>query len=41
MKITDAKVFVRNLRRYGILRYRNDEIPPEDDPRNRYRGKRR
>jgi phospholipid/cholesterol/gamma-HCH transport system substrate-binding protein len=38
---TDAKVFVRNLRRYGILRYRNDKIPAEDDPRHRYRGKRR
>lgn len=38
---TDAKVFVRNLRRYGILRYRNDEIKEGDDPRERFRGKRR
>ena len=38
---TDAKVFISNLRRFGILRYRNAEPVPEDDPRNRYRGKRR
>ena len=34
----DAKEFVRNLRRYGILRYRDDESADEDDPRDRFRG---
>ena len=29
-----------NLKQYGILRYRDEETP-EDDPRNRFRGKRR
>ncbi len=38
---TDAKVFISNLRNYGILRYRNKEPTPEEDPRNRFRGKRR
>jgi phospholipid/cholesterol/gamma-HCH transport system substrate-binding protein len=38
---TDAKVFINNLRRYGILRYRNQPMTPEEDPRNRFRGKRR
>lgn len=47
---TDAKVFVRNLRRYGILRYRDketaeetaeEEDAEEDDPRERFRGRRR
>ena len=38
---TDAKVFMSNLRRYGILRYSNAETAPEDDPRERFRGKRR
>ena len=38
---TDAKVFMSNLRRYGILRYRNAETAPDDDPRDRFRGKRR
>lgn len=38
---TDAKEFMKNLRRYGILRYRDEELPPEDDPRSRFRGKRR
>lgn len=38
---TDAKVFISNLRRYGILGYRNKELTPEEDPRNRFRGKRR
>ena len=37
----DAKVFLRNLRRYGILGYRDAETYDERDPRNRYRGKRR
>jgi phospholipid/cholesterol/gamma-HCH transport system substrate-binding protein len=38
----DAKAFIRNLREKGILRYRDgDQIHPEDDPRNRYRGIRR
>jgi phospholipid/cholesterol/gamma-HCH transport system substrate-binding protein len=38
---TDAKVFIGNLRRYGILRYRDAEMAKENDPRNRYRGRRR
>ncbi len=37
---TDAKSFIRNLKQQGILRYRDKETP-EDDPRNRYRGRRR
>lgn len=37
---TDTKTFVRNLRRYGILGYK-DEATDEDDPRERYRGRRR
>jgi phospholipid/cholesterol/gamma-HCH transport system substrate-binding protein len=36
----DAKVFIRNLRQQGILRYRDKETP-EDDPRSRFRGRRR
>lgn len=36
----DAKTFIRNLKQYGILRYRDKETPP-DDPRNRFRGRRR
>lgn len=36
----DAKVFIRNLRQQGILRYR-DKDNPEDDPRNRFRSRRR
>ena len=36
----DAKVFIRNLRQQGILRYRDKETPQED-PRNRFRGRRR
>lgn len=36
----DAKVFIRNLRQQGILRYRDQETP-EEDPRNRFRGRRR
>jgi phospholipid/cholesterol/gamma-HCH transport system substrate-binding protein len=39
---TDAKSFVSNLRRYGILRYRNADAKPEPDPRDdRFRGRRR
>jgi len=38
---TDAKVFIGNLRQYGILRYRDAEMAKENDPRNRYRGRRR
>lgn len=37
---TDTKTFVRNLRRYGILGYKDEETD-EDDPRERYRGRRR
>ncbi len=38
---SDAKSFVSNLRRYGILRYRDAEAKPEPDPRDRFRGHRR
>ena len=38
---TDAKSFVNNLRRYGILRYRDAETKPTPDPRDRFRGHRR
>ena len=37
---TDASSFVRNLRQYGILRYRDSENQDATDPRNRFRGKR-
>lgn len=38
----DAKSFIRNLKERGILRYKDGEpVHPEDDPRNRFRGKRR
>lgn len=37
---TDTKTFIRNLRRHGILGYK-DEDTPADDPRERYRGRRR
>jgi len=37
----DAKTFMRNLRHYGILRYKDAETPDERDPRNRFRGRRR
>jgi phospholipid/cholesterol/gamma-HCH transport system substrate-binding protein len=38
----DAKVFIRNLRERGILRYKDgDTVHPQDDPRNRFRGQRR
>lgn len=36
----DAKSFIRNLKQQGILRYRDTETP-EDDPRSRFRGRRR
>lgn len=36
----DAKSFIRNLKQQGILRYRDKETP-EEDPRNRFRGRRR
>lgn len=36
----DAKAFIRNLKQQGILRYRDKDIP-EDDPRTRFRSRRR
>ncbi|BDS07607.1 hypothetical protein NT6N_26470 [Oceaniferula spumae] len=38
---SNAKDFVRNLKRYGILRYRDDSTKEERDPRNKFRGSRR
>ncbi len=38
---SNAKEFVRNLKRYGILRYRDDSTKEERDPRNKFRGSRR
>jgi phospholipid/cholesterol/gamma-HCH transport system substrate-binding protein len=39
---TDAKSFIRNLKERGILRYQDGEsVYTADDPRNRFRGKRR
>ena len=38
---SDTRQFVRNLKRYGILRYRDDETEPEPDPRSRFKGRRR
>ena len=38
---TDAKTFIGNLRRFGILRYRDEEMKEEYDPRNRFQGRRR
>lgn len=38
---TDTKTFISNLRRHGILRYRDQEMEEENDPRNRFRGRRR
>jgi phospholipid/cholesterol/gamma-HCH transport system substrate-binding protein len=35
----DARAFIRNLKQQGILRYRDKET--EEDPRNRFRGRRR
>lgn len=37
---TDTKTFLKNLRRHGILGYKDEETP-KDDPRERYRGRRR
>ena len=37
---TNAKEFVKNLKRYGILRYRDDSTPEDNDPRNKFRGSR-
>lgn len=39
---TDAKSFIKNLKRYGILGYKDDSTYDERDPReSRYRGPRR
>ena len=38
---TNTKEFIRNLKRYGILRYRDDATKEERDPRNKFRGSRR
>ncbi|MGE9266557.1 MAG: MlaD family protein [Verrucomicrobiales bacterium] len=38
---TDTETFLKNLRKYGILRYRDAETAAENDPRDRFRGKRR
>lgn len=38
---SDSKTFMRNLRRHGILGYRDAETYDENDPRERYRGRRR
>lgn len=38
---TDAKTFISNLRQHGILRYQDEEMKDENDPRNRFRGRRR
>lgn len=37
----NAKRFLRNLREYGILRYKDESTYDERDPRNRFRGRRR
>ena len=37
---TDMKDFVRNLKKNGVLRYK-DEDEEEEDPRDRFRGRRR
>ncbi|MBJ05770.1 MAG: hypothetical protein CMO40_01445 [Verrucomicrobiaceae bacterium] len=37
----DAKTFMKNLRHYGLLRYKDSETVDERDPRNRFRGRRR
>lgn len=37
----DAKTFMRNLRHYGVLRYKDSGTIDERDPRNRFRGRRR
>lgn len=36
----DTQTFIRNLRKYGILRYKDKETE-EDDPRERFSGRRR
>lgn len=36
----DTQAFIKNLRKYGILRYKDKEAQ-EDDPRERFRGRRR
>jgi hypothetical protein len=38
---SDSKTFVKNLRRYGILGYRDAETYDENDPRERFKGRRR
>lgn len=39
---TDTKQFVKNLKHYGILRYKDDETADPKDPKvNRYRSKKR
>ncbi|MGJ8675995.1 MAG: MlaD family protein [Akkermansiaceae bacterium] len=38
---TNAKEFIKNLKRYGILGYRDDSSPEDYDPRNKFRGSRR
>jgi len=38
---SNAKDFMRNLKRYGILRYKDDATKEERDPRNKFRGSRR
>jgi phospholipid/cholesterol/gamma-HCH transport system substrate-binding protein len=38
---SNAKEFMRNLKRYGILRYRDKSTKDERDPRNKFRGSRR
>ncbi len=39
---TDTKQFVKNLKHYGILRYKDDQTAdPKDPKKNRYRSKRR
>lgn len=37
----DTESFIKNLRKFGILRYRDAETSAEDDPRERFRGRRR
>ncbi len=36
----DTQAFIKNLRKYGILRYKDKETK-EDDPRERFQGRRR
>jgi phospholipid/cholesterol/gamma-HCH transport system substrate-binding protein len=37
----DTQVFIKNLRKHGILRYQDEETTEESDPRDRFRGRRR